>query len=309
MTWILRWDAPYRLVRAGVLLIAFAGLIAAGYAYWRYSGQYVNTDNAYINAHIVQLAAQVSGQVTDVYVTNNQAVEAGATLLQIDPEPFRLAVAKAEAELRRRQAELKNARLTERRVTTMVKERALPQQAGDDAATAVLLAEAAVAAAEVALEQARLDLEHTRVTAPRAGMTANLSLCPGSVAQAGAPLFSIIGSDEYWIDANFKETELEHVRKGDTAEIRVDTYPDHVFHGKVESISGGSGAAFSLLPPQNATGNWVKVTQRVPVKIVILDPDRDLPLRVGTSAKVSLRLSSAAQDESYVSNDLAVLQR
>ncbi|HEX5055027.1 MAG TPA: HlyD family secretion protein [Gammaproteobacteria bacterium] len=278
-------------LRAGALLAALALLAGGAGWYWSYSSNFVSTDDAYINAHIVRLAAQVSGRVIEVQVTDNQTVAAGAPLLQIDPEPFRLAVTKAEAELRLRQAELQSARLNQRRVAAMVRERALPAQEGDDAAAAALVAEAAVAAAEAVLAQVRLDLEHTRLTAPAAGTVANLSLRPGSMVEAGAPLFSIIASDQYWVDANFRETELADIRVGDRADIRVDNYPDRVFHGEVESVSGGSGTAFSLLPPQNATGNWVKVIQRVPVKVMILDADPALPLRVGTSAAVRLRLS------------------
>ena len=92
-----------------------------------------------------------------------------------------------------------------------------------------------------------------------------------------------------WITANFKETQLKEIRPGQHAEIRSDIYPDHVFHGVVQSVSGGSGAAFSLLPPQNATGNWVKVTQRVPVRIKVEDPDPGHPLRIGTSTTVRVR--------------------
>jgi membrane fusion protein (multidrug efflux system) len=106
---------------------------------------------------------------------------------------------------------------------------------------------------------------------------------------AQAPLFSIVSDEEYWIDANFKETQLSRVRAGERAKVVTDLYPDHPFTGEVESLSGGSGAAFSLLPPENATGNWVKVTQRVPVRVRILDPDPARPLRIGTTATVEVR--------------------
>jgi membrane fusion protein (multidrug efflux system) len=103
------------------------------------------------------------------------------------------------------------------------------------------------------------------------------------------PVFSIISDRDYWVDANFKETQLQRVRVGQSARVVTDMYRDHVFTGVVQSLSGGSGAVFSLLPPQNATGNWVKVTQRVPVRVRILDPDPAHPLRVGTTANVEVR--------------------
>src|SRR5690606_37897228 len=138
--------------------------------------------------------------------------------------------------------------------------------------------------AKLFLEKAQLDLTHTHLEAPCNGRIANLSLRPGELVQPGRPLFSIVCSDEYWVYANFKETEMVRIRPGQTAEIRVDMYPGEVFHGVVQNIGPGSGTAFSMLPPQNATGNWVKVTQRVPVRIRITDPRENVPLRVETSA-------------------------
>ncbi|HET9469969.1 MAG TPA: HlyD family secretion protein, partial [Usitatibacter sp.] len=147
---------------------------------------------------------------------------------------------------------------------------------------------AAVQAAAAAVKAAELDLERTRVVSPVNGMVANFTLRPGNTVQPGAPLFVVIASDEYWVDANFKETQLKEIRPGEKATITSDVYPDVTFHGVVQSVSGGSGAAFSLLPPQNATGNWVKVTQRVPVRVRIEDPDPGRPLQIGTTATVRI---------------------
>lgn len=147
-----------------------------------------------------------------------------------------------------------------------------------------------VKAAQAAVEAAQLKLDYTKISAPYAGTVSNLSLQPGALVQAGVPLFALIGNQQMWIDANFKETQFKKLRPGLKAEIRIDMYPGRVFHGEVESISGGSGTAFSLLPPQNATGNWVKVTQRVPVKIRLTDVDAKTPLRIGTSADVKVLL-------------------
>lgn len=147
-----------------------------------------------------------------------------------------------------------------------------------------------VKAAQAAVEAAQLKLDYTRITAPYAGTVSNLNLQPGALVQAGVPLFALIGNGEVWVDANFKETQFKQLRPGLKAEVRVDMYPGRRFQGVVDSISGGSGTAFSLLPPQNATGNWVKVTQRVPVKIRIIDADAKTPLRIGTSADVNVFL-------------------
>lgn len=147
-----------------------------------------------------------------------------------------------------------------------------------------------VKAAQAAVEAAQLKLDYTQIRAPFSGTVSNLSLQPGSMVQTGLPLFALIGDQEVWVDANFKETQFKKLRPGLKAEVTVDMYPGRVFHGVVNSISGGSGTAFSLMPPQNATGNWVKVTQRVPVKILITDPDPKMPLRIGTSTDVKILL-------------------
>lgn len=272
---------------SGIALALFA---MAG-TYWYYQRDLISTNNAYVGAHIVQISSQVSGPVTQVFVTDNETVKKDTPLFKIDPTPFRLAVRKTEAQMQQRQAELKHAKDNAQRTASLVKQKYLSPQAGDDAATAVKTATAAYLEAKASYEQAKLDLDHTVVSAPVTGVVANLSLRPGTVVPASVPQFALIGSDQYWIDANFKETELADIRPEDRAEIHVDSYPDRVFHGRVQSVSGGSGTAFSLLPAQNATGNWVKVTQRVPVRIVVTDPDPKYPLRVGTSAEVTVRLS------------------
>ena len=134
-------------------------------------------------------------------------------------------------------------------------------------------------AAESRIRQAALDLEHTRVTAPARGTVVHLALRVGSAVSMRAPVFSIASDEVYWVDANFKETQLDRVRTGQRASVVSNMYPDHPFTGEIQSLSGGSDAAFSLLPA---------VTQRVPVRVRILDPDPARPLRVGTTATVEV---------------------
>ena len=222
-------------------------------------------------------------------------------------------VASAEAALAQRRAEELNARNTWLRNQQLMKSGFLSPQGAEQSRTAVVTAEAATRAAEAgvaqakaqlgatgdqnasvqaavaALDQAKLDLSRTHVMAPTDGVIANFSLQPGNVVQPGAALFVIVASQEFWVDANFKETQLKTIRPGQHATITTDMYPDHPFEGVVQSVAGGAGSAFSLLPPQNATGNWVKVTQRVPVRIRIENPDPQHPLRIGTSATVKVR--------------------
>jgi membrane fusion protein (multidrug efflux system) len=136
--------------------------------------------------------------------------------------------------------------------------------------------------------QARLNLSWTQVRAPVAGILSGLELRPGSTVASGQPLFALVDTSTWWINANFKETDLRHIEPGRPADITVDMYPGKHFHGVVDSISPASGSAFSLLPPENATGNWVKVTQRIPVRVRVLDPDPAHPLRIGASSSVTV---------------------
>jgi membrane fusion protein (multidrug efflux system) len=323
-----------KLVKIALALIVVLAIVVVGLHYWRQSQLYVTTDNAYVNANRIGIAAQVSGPITAVHVRDQQTVKAGALLFEIDPRPYEIAVEAAQAQLAiahqtnsqesaavaaanaqvsQRMAELRNAQSNERRVRDLIQRNLISQQAAETTLTQAETAAAAVKAAEANVEQARsvlgevgstnaavraaaanlakaqLDLEHTKVSAPAGGLIANFSLRPGSMVQAEAPLFTIISDEEYWVDANFKETELDRVVPGSKATIVIDMYRRREFAGEVESLSGGSGAAFSLLPAQNATGNWVKVTQRVPVRVRVLDPDPKYPLRVGTTATVRVR--------------------
>jgi membrane fusion protein (multidrug efflux system) len=316
---------------AAIVVIAAA---IAGFTYWHEASLYESTDDAYVGANQSEVAAQVSGPVTRVYVRNQQSVKAGDPLFDIDPRNYELAleraraqlelarqsvsqesagVVSAEAVLAQRRAEALQARNNWIRYQELLKSGFLSPQGAEQARTQYATAEAAVKAAEAGVAQARsalgksgdqnaavqaaaaavktaeLDVQRTHVTSPTDGAIANFTLQPGNTVQPGVPLFVVIADHEYWIDANYKETQLKTIRPGQQATIRSDMYPDHPFRGVVQSVSPGSGAAFSLLPPQNATGNWVKVTQRVPVRIKVLDPDPQHPLRVGTTTSVKVR--------------------
>ena len=149
-------------------------------------------------------------------------------------------------------------------------------------------------AAEAELESARLDLAHTSVHAPANGMVTQLErFRPGEYVEAGVPLFALVETDQVWVEANLKETELETVRAGQPVSIEVDAYAGKHLRGEVESIGAATGSEFSVLPPQNASGNWIKVTQRIPVRIRLRDGETGLPLRLGMSAHVTIDTSSA----------------
>lgn len=223
-------------------------------------------------------------------------------------------VGAAQADVERARVSVDNANVQLKRAEELVAQKFLSQQALDDARAKARTEQASLAAAQAKLERARqaasggvaaspdvlqaraeiaqaeLDVEHTRIVAPADGRITNFSLVAGSSVTANAPVAALIVDGSWWVDANFKETQLAGIQPGQSADIAVDMVPGRVFHGQVDSVSGGTGAAFSLLPPQNATGNWVKVTQRVPVKVRIADADAAHPLRVGATATVTIHV-------------------
>ena len=225
----------------------------------------------------------------------------------------------AQAALALADEQLGQARLDFERAQKLRKSNVLSQDAYDRASTALRVAEAnrAVAAhdldqaraalgdapdasrrddhplvrqAQAAVEAAKLNLAYTALHAPLDGIIASKHVEIGDRVEAGQPLMTLVPPPrELFVTANFKETQLRDVRVGQAAELRADAYPGQVYHAHVDSISMGTGSAFALLPPENATGNWVKVVQRVPVKLVLdEDPPREKPLRIGLSVEVSI---------------------
>ncbi|MCA9790234.1 MAG: HlyD family secretion protein [Candidatus Eremiobacteraeota bacterium] len=163
--------------------------------------------------------------------------------------------------------------------------------------TQVVLAESSVKAAEAevkrlkaVLDKAKLDLSHTRVLAPITGRVARKNVQPGQVVNPGAPVLALVDESDLWVIANFKETQMEKIRVDQKAEVVVDAYPDQHLEGRVQSIQPGTGAIFSLLPPENASGNFVKVVQRIPVKIVLDTQGQELPLHPGMSVEATIWL-------------------
>ena len=138
-----------------------------------------------------------------------------------------------------------------------------------------------------ARDRAALDLSRTQISAPFAGVASNVPL-PGQYVSAGKPVISIVSDHHVWVIANFKETQISHLRPGQPVEIDIDSYPNAPWQGRVESIGQASGSEFAILPAQNATGNWVKVVQRIPVRIALQDDPGRPPLRAGMSATVTV---------------------
>ncbi|MDF2939437.1 MAG: emrA [Gammaproteobacteria bacterium] len=273
-----------RIILLGLLAIFLLGW----FAYSLYSKRYISTDDAYVNANQIQVAAQVNGQVLNLAVSNNEFVKQGQLLFQLDPAQYQAAVEKAQAQLAIDQANLVDTQLTTERTLNLVRQKLFSEQQGDDARAKLASAQDQVKLDQANLAEAQLNLGYTQVYAASDGWITNMDLRVGSIVNANQPLFTLISSNQFWVDANYEETEMENIRPGQTAKVVVDMYPNHPFKGVVDSISGGTGSAFSLLPPENATGNWVKVTQRLPVKVIITDPDPNYPLHIGTTATVTI---------------------
>jgi len=242
--------------------------------YNKHSTNYPSTDDTYVQAHIVNIAPQVSGPVTEIFVKDHQLVKKGQSLFKINDQLYKFAVEKAAAQLKLAQAQGK-------RTFPLIESGKIAPAQGDKIT-------ASIQQATAQLGEAKYNLAHTTISAPAMGRLAGFKVRIGDTVIKGIDLFSLVEQQNFWVNANFKETQLKRIKVGQMATIKVDMYPDHVFKGKVQSISPGSGTIFSLLPPENATGNWVKVTQRIPVKISILNPDQRYPLKAGSSAKATI---------------------
>lgn len=153
---------------------------------------------------------------------------------------------------------------------------------------------ARIASAEADVALAKLNLEWTRILAPADGYVTQFSLRVGDVVKPQEQLFPFIESTQWWVEANFKETDVALIEHGMRVIVTIDSYGGKEFEGRVESISRGAAASFSLLPPQNATGNWVKVTQRIPVRIRLSQQDAKYPFRLGASATVEVDVDTPA---------------
>lgn len=326
-----RWLRPLLMFGVPLLLIAVAGF------WWATSGGSVSTDNAYVSQDKVSVASDVAGRIVEVTVKENQPVKAGDVLFRIDPEPYRIALAQADAAIASAQvqvttlqasyaatgADIQAARdtiasahedynrqqaLMQRGFTTRARfdqakhsveqARASYQRAVADAAearsklasgSAVPGVNPAIAAARAQREKALLDLSRTTRRAPVDGVISQSDrLQVGQMMMTGLPAVTIVRSRGFWVEANFKETDLNKMRVGQPAEVEFDAYPGLKLKGHVASIGAGTGSEFSVLPAQNANGNWVKVTQRVPVRIAI-DEDSPRQLIAGLSADVTVK--------------------
>jgi len=267
-------------ILAGIVIIGLVG----GVIYIMHNLGRETTDDAYIEGRIHTIAPKVTGTALKVNVEDNQLVKKGDLLVEIDPLDYILKVKEAAANLEVRKATLEQSVRDRDRAESLFTGKVIPKEKYEFALTAYNLAKAQMSAARQLLDISRQNLRYTKIYSPVDGYVTKKSVEIGNQINAGQPLMAIIGLNDIWLSANYKETQLKKVKKGQRVLIKVDTYPGKVFTGKVDSIMAGTGAAFSLFPPENALGNYVKVVQRIPIKIIFdKDTDQEHVLRIGMS--------------------------
>lgn len=273
-------------------IILAIGLIAvAAGSYFIYENWlYVTTDNAQVQARTVMLSAKVPGYVTKVNVEENQKVKSGEVLVEIESRDYDNNLRQVSNEMEGLKARVGDAEKNYHRIQGLFKQGAVSQQQLDNTQAGYNEAHHKFEALQAQVAQAQLNLDYAKVKAPSDGVIARKAVETGMLAPVGAPLIGFVSSEDRWIVANFKETELLAIKIGNKVDISVDAYPSKKFSGHVESLSAATGATFSLLPPDNATGNFTKVVQRIPVRIVfdgLKTEDIDL-LQAGLSAEVKV---------------------
>ncbi len=287
------------------------GLIVAGLiAYFIVDSiKFQSTDDAYVETTTVSVSPKVSGQIVEVLIKDNQFVKEGDLVARIDDTDYKVKVDQVTAQYERTLLDQENAKANFKaadtnidvakkdleRYTNLYEAGAVSKQTLDNAKAKYDAAKAQFTRAEQSVfssndskvadadlkvikaqkEQAELNLSYTNVYAPQSGTVASRRVEKGMYVQVGTPLFTIVPED-VWVVANFKENQLRHMKAGQEVDIKVDTYPNKVFKGKIDSIQRSSGAKSSLFPPENAVGSFVKIVQRIPVKIVFteeIDPE------------------------------------
>lgn len=345
---------PQRAKALRAIAIAVALVGGGSLAWWAlFSRHFEHTDNAYVQANVVQVTPQVAGTVVAIEADDTDVVKSGQPLIKLDPADARVALDQAEAQLAQtvreartlfannatsaaqvalRQADVSRIQGDVARAQDDVNRRAplvatgavgreefnhvvaqlnsakSSLQAGQSALSAareqllssqaltdgvVVQQHPSVLRAAARVREAYLALRRADLVAPVGGTIAKRSVQVGQRVQAGTPLMSVVTLDQVWVDANFKESQLQRIRLGQPVILVADVYGDKVkYHGTVAGLGAGTGAAFALLPAQNATGNWIKIVQRVPVRVA-MNPDdvKAHPLRVGLSMQAEIDVS------------------
>jgi membrane fusion protein (multidrug efflux system) len=294
-----------------VLIILLA---AAAAVYW-YIGQlgYVSTDDAFIDGNKLSVSSKILGRITNLAVDESDTVKQGQLLVQLDSTDLKAQESQAKAMLALDNESVTLAKVNVEkaeddfnRAQRQYKDNIIPKEQFDHSQKALEAAKAAynIAVTKIGTAQAQLkviktQLQNTQIYSPMDGVVAKRWVLTGDVVSPGQPIFTIYDLKNVWVTADLEETKLEPIHLGDTVNISVDTYPNQKFTGQVYQIGSNTASQFSLIPPSNASGNFTKVTQRVPIKISIKpvsengqpDPDKSIKLLPGMSVEISIKVN------------------
>ncbi len=296
-------EAKHNYKKTVIIIVCFTAFIAAAVFYFN-SLKYQSTDDAYIESDLIQIAPRVSGQIKAIYIEDNRKIKEGDLVAKIDDTDYKIRLEQAQAayekalysqkvakaKLTAINSEINLAKKDLERYKNLYNAGAVSMQTLDSARTKYDNTKAKLLAAEEDIlsssndkvadanlrvlkaqrDQAALNLEYTNIKAPNSGTVTNRNVEKGKYVQTGQPLFAIV-TDKIWIEANFKENQIGNMKPGQDVIIKIDAYPDKKFKGKIDSIQKASGAKSSLFPPENAVGSFVKIVQRIPVKIVFTE--------------------------------------
>jgi membrane fusion protein, multidrug efflux system len=292
------------------LIILIAAIIGV---YW-YIGQlgYVTTDDAYVDGNQLSVSSKILGRITDLKVDEGDSVKQGQLLVQLDPTDLQAQESQAKAMLALDQESITLAKVNVekaqddfKRAQTQFKDNVIPKEQFDHMQKALEAAKAAynisiskVGTAQAQLKVIKTQLQNTEIFSPMDGVVAKRWVLAGDVVSPGQPIFTIYNLKDVWVTADLEETKLGSIHLGDTVDISVDTYPDQNFKGQVFQIGSNTASQFSLIPPSNASGNFTKVTQRVPIKISIKpvtkagqqDPPKNIKLLPGMSVEIKVKV-------------------
>lgn len=279
-----------RLIVTGTLIVL--AVVVTTLLYYR-SVNRPWTRDGQVRAKIIEIASQVSGQVIKVAVIDNQRVKKGDLLFQIDPKDYELQVKDAEAVIEQREAQLKLAESEKDRILEALKTNAVSRALADKAVASVNVARANLNGSKVSLETAKLKLSWTSIYAPGDGYVTNLELKEGDYSNTGSAMLAFVDSNSYWVYGYFKETQLKHIKPGDRAVVTLMSHRDKPIEGVVNSIgraisTPGTANISELVPEISATFDWVRLAQRVPVRIELKKVPEGVDLIVGTTASVAV---------------------
>ena len=288
------------------LLTGFFFIIAAALVIYKYWDYVINpwTRNGQVRAQVVQIAPRVTGPIVKLPIKDNQVVKAGDLLFEIDPRTFKATVNQSRAELRSAKVRELNAKEEAQRAERIRIRNpgAMSEEELENKKNKQRDAEASVLKFEAALEQAKLNLEFTLVKAPVDGYVTNLNLRLGSQAVADQPALALVDFNSFWIHGFFRENSIANIRKGDRAIVTLMTYPDKPLEGRVDSLGWGiaqedGSTGHNLLPNISPTFEWIRLAQRIPVRVHLVSVPEDIELRVGTTCSVLVMAGTSGREK------------